>query len=90
MLVLDDAGWHGGHALIVPDNISLVMLAPYNPELNRVENVWQYLRANWLAISVFDDYDAFVDACCAAWNRFTEQPDVVSSSTSRQWAQANR
>jgi len=54
VLVLDGAGWHGAHALVVPDNISLVPLPPYSPELNPVENVWQYLRANWLAISVFE------------------------------------
>lgn len=90
VLVLDGAGWHGGHALVVPDNVSLVVLPPYSPELNPVENVWQYLRANWLAISVFDDYDAIVDACCAAWNRFAENPEAVSSITSRQWAQVNR
>ena len=86
VLVLDGAGWHGGHALVVPDNISLVLLPPYSPELNPVENVWQYLRANWLAISVFDDYDAIVDACCEAWNRFAQMPEIVSSITSRQWA----
>lgn len=89
VLVLDGAGWHGGHALVVPDNVSLVTLPPYSPELNRVENVWQYLRANWLAISVFDDYDAIVEACCKAWNHFVNQPDVVSSITSRQWAEVN-
>ena len=61
----------------------------YSPELNPVENVWQYLRANWLAISVFDDYDAIVDACCAARNRFAQMPEVVSSITSRKWAQVN-
>jgi transposase len=86
VLVLDGAGWHGAHALVVPDNISLVLLPPYSPELNPVENVWQYLRANWLAISVFDDYDAIVDACCQAWNRFAHAPERVSSITSRHWA----
>jgi transposase len=89
VLVLDGAGWHGGHALVVPANVSLVMLPPYSPELNPVENVWQYLRANWLAISVFDDYDAIVEACCTAWNRFALRPDLVSSITSRKWAQVN-
>jgi ABC-type nitrate/sulfonate/bicarbonate transport system substrate-binding protein len=57
--------------------------------LNPVENVWQYLRANWLAISVFDDYDAIVDACCRAWNRFADDPDVVSSITASLWANVN-
>jgi hypothetical protein len=89
VLVLDGAGWHGGHSLLVPDNISLVVLPPYSPELNPVENVWQYPRANCLAISVFDNYDAIVDVCCAAWNRFPERADLVSSITSRQWAQVN-
>ena len=89
VLLLDKAGWHRAAALVVPDNISLVLLPSYSPELNPVENVWQYLRANWLSISVFDDYDAIVTACCAAWNRFADQPDLVSSITSRQWAQVN-
>lgn len=83
VLVLDGAGWRGGHDLVVPDNVSLVPLPPYSPELNSVENVWQYLRANWLAISVFDDYHAVVDACCAAWNNFANQPDVIASIVSR-------
>jgi len=62
----------------------------YAPELNPVENVWQYLRANWLAISVFDDYDAIVDACCAAWNRLANQPHVITSIASRDWAKVNQ
>jgi len=58
--------------------------------LNPVENVWQFLRANWLAISVFDDYPAIVDACCAAWNRFADDPKTVTSITDRLWAQVNQ
>ena len=54
ILVLDGAGWHGSAALTVPDNISLLHLPPYAPELNPVENVWACLRANKLAITVFD------------------------------------
>ena len=39
------AGWHKpGGGLQVPDNISLLALPPYSPELNPVENVWQFLR----------------------------------------------
>ena len=88
-LVLDGAGWHVGEQLVVPANLTLIQLPPYSPELNPVENVWQFLRANWLAISVFDDYPAIVDACCTAWNRFAERHDIVSSITSRQWAEVN-
>ena len=87
VLVLDGAGWHGGKGLVVPDTISLLTLPPYAPELNPVENVWQFLRANWLAISVFDGCDAIVTACCNAWNRFADDPAAVASITSREWAQ---
>ena len=62
----------------------------YSPELNPGENVWRYLRANWLAISVFDDYDAIVHACCNAWNRLATQPEIISSITSRKWAQVRQ
>ena len=89
VLVLDGAGWHGSAALVVPDNLSLLTLPPYSPELNPVENVWHYLRANWLAISVFDSYDAILDACCTAWNRFANDPKTVTSITERSWAQVS-
>ena len=51
--------------------------------------LWQFLRANWLAISVFDTCPAIVDACCLAWNRFADDPKTVTSITDRQWAQVN-
>jgi DDE superfamily endonuclease len=41
ILVLDGAGWHGSHALAVPENITLMPLPPYAPELNPVENIWE-------------------------------------------------
>jgi len=89
LLVLDGAGWHGDKGLAVPDNLSLLTLPPYAPELNPVENVWQYLRSNKLAITVFDGYDAIVDACCAAWNFFTNDTQAITSITSRSWAKIN-
>ena len=89
LLVLDGAGWHGGTRLVVPDNVTLLTLPPYAPELNPVENVWQYLRSNKLAITVFDGYDAIVDACCAAWNFFANDTQAITSITSRSWAEIN-
>ncbi len=85
----DGAGWHRGKGLAVPDNLSLPTLPPSAPELNPVENVWQYLRANKLAIAVFDGYDASVDACCAAWNFFANDTQAITSITSRSGAEIN-
>ena len=58
----------------------------YAPELNPVENVWEYLRGNKLAITVFENYDDIVDKSCAAWRFFADDPERVASITSRTWA----
>ncbi|MFQ5567318.1 MAG: IS630 family transposase [Paracoccaceae bacterium] len=89
LLVLDGAGWHKAQDLAVPDNITLLLLPPYAPELNPVENVWQYLRGNKLAITVFDSYAEIVEKCCEAWNFFAQDKETVTSITSRQWATVN-
>jgi transposase len=86
VLVLDGAGWHGGKDLVVPANITLLPLPPYAPELNPVENVWQYLRSNKLAITVFDSYADIVDRCCNAWTFFATNPAAIAFITSRTWA----
>jgi transposase len=48
VVLLDQAGWHTSAKLKVPANISLLPLPPKSPELNPTENVWQYMRDNWL------------------------------------------
>ncbi len=86
ILVLDGAGWHSSEALEVSENISLLKLPPYAPELNPVENVWAYIRSNKLAITVFDTYDEIVTKCCDAWNFFANDTDVVKSIASQDYA----
>ena len=85
LLIVDGAGWHCAKALEVPENITLLKLPPYAPELNPMENVWAYLRANKLAISVFDSYGDILNTCQDAWNFFANDPDRISSITSRNW-----
>jgi hypothetical protein len=87
VLVLDGAGWHQrGGGLRVPDNITLLSLPPYAPELNPMENVWEYLRANTLCAVVWDTYDAIVEACRKAWQFLTDDPDRIQSIGTREWA----
>jgi transposase len=87
LLVLDGAGWHSTKELTVPPNITLLPLPPYSPELNPVENIWQFLRQNHLANRLFDSYEAIVDACCEAWNALLASPERITSITSRDWTQ---
>ncbi len=84
-LLIDQAGWHVSERLIVPPNITIVPVPAKCPELNPVENVWQFIRANWLSNRVFTSYTAIVDHCCDAWNRLADQPWRVVSIGLRQW-----
>ena len=89
VLVLDQAGWHTSPKLQVPENTSLLPLPPYAPELNPVEQVWAYLRANFLSHRVWNSYDAIVGACCNAWNKLMNMPRRPASITRRTWARTD-
>jgi len=63
----------------VPGNITLLPLPPKSSELNPVENIWQYIRDNWLSNRVFASYQDLLDHCCSAWNALVEQPWTIMS-----------
>jgi transposase len=89
-LIMDRAAWHTATALAVPANITPILLPSYSPELNPVENIWQYLRANWLSNRVFETYEAVIDAACEAWNNLIALPDQIKSIGMREWAHVGR
>jgi hypothetical protein len=86
VVILDQAGWHLSHRLTVPANITLMPLPPKCPELNPVENLWQFMRDNWLSNRVFISYDNLLDHCCHAWNTLVDQPWRIMSIGLRDWA----
>src|SRR5438046_3102875 len=86
VLLLDQAGCHLSAQPDVPDNSTLVQLPLKSPELNPVENIWQFIRDNWLSNRVFRSYDDIVDHCCFAWNRLVDQPWTIMSIGLRNWA----
>ncbi len=85
-LILDQAGWHLSHKLVVPQNITLVALPPKCPELNPIENVWQFMRQNWLSNRIFETHRDVVDHCSRAWNKLIERPWTIMSIGLRDWA----
>ena len=85
LLLLDQAGWHLSHHLVVPENITLLPRPPKCPELNPVENIWQFMRDNWLSNRIFTDQGDIVDHCCQAWNRLTDCPSRITSIGMRDW-----
>lgn len=85
-LLLDQAGWHLSAKLAVPDNITIAPLPAKCPELNAQENVWQYMRDNWLSDHVFRNADDVVEHCCDAWDRLEAEPWTIMSIGLCDWA----
>ena len=86
VLLLDQAGWHMSSKLDVPGNLTLVPLPAKCPELNPAENVWEFMRDNWLSNRVFHNADDLIDHCCEAWNKLRSQPWRLMSIGMREWA----
>ena len=77
---------HQAKRLVVPANITLVLLPSKAPELNPVENIWQFLRENWISNRIFASYSDILDHCCTAWNKLTDQPWLMMSISLRDGA----
>jgi transposase len=91
VILCDGAGWHQqGERLCVPDNITLLPLPPYSPELNPMENIWDYLRGNKLSARVWDSYDEILDACRNAWLFLVTDLERIDSIARRSWATVNQ
>ena len=86
VVILDGAGWHDSEGLEIPENLSLIKLPPYSPELNPVERVWHYLRSHWLSLRVFGGLAEIFDACVDAWNRFANDSALIASLCHVDWA----
>ena len=86
VLIVDQAGRHLSHKLVVPTNITLLPLPPKCPELNPIENVWQFMRDNWLSNRIFRSHDDIVTHRCEAWNKLLDQPWPIMSIGLREWA----
>jgi len=78
--------WHPTGELDMPEKLTEVLLPSRAPELNPVENVWQYLRQTDPSNRVFADHDEIIDAACHAWNRLIGKPWRFMSIGMREWA----
>jgi transposase len=77
VLIMDQAGWHKSKGLKLPERITVLLLPPYSPELNPVENLWHYLRSHYLSNRTYDDYDALLAAGTDAYRKLT--PETIRS-----------
>ena len=78
VLIMDQAGWHKSKALELPEGITVLLLPPYSPELNPVENLWHYLRSHYLSNRAYEDYDELLEAGTQAYRSLT--PEILRSA----------
>ena len=85
LMVLDGAGWHRANDLLVPNNMRLIPLPPYSPELNPVEHIWDEIREKWFANLVFDSLDAVEDILVEALASLEKDYQKVQRMVGFQW-----
>lgn len=83
VLVVDNAGWHTARDLAVPPNVILWFLPPHLPELNPVEQVWQWLREHHTRGALFAAREELLTALCAGLTALMDDPARVRSLTAR-------
>jgi transposase len=86
LIIMDNAGWHTTKAINCFDNITIMRLPPYSPELNPVEQFWQQIKQRYLSNLVFKNYDDIVGKSCNAWNKLINKKNFVKNLCSRDWA----
>ena len=79
VLIWDQAGFHKSKRLELPDNITIIPLPAYSPELNPVENLWHYCRSHYWANRAYADYDDLRCAAVEAWQKAALDPDIIKS-----------
>jgi len=89
VMIWDQAGFHTGNDLQVPENITLVPLPPYSPELNPMENLWHYLRSHYWSNRAYADYDALVNAAEVAWQHSACDPATIQSVCHTSYMECN-
>ena len=85
VMVMDQAGWHIARDLEVPQNMRLVLLPPWSPEINPAEHIWDALREDCVGNTVFANLDAADKALSAGLLSLELDPPRMQSLTGFKW-----
>lgn len=56
IVIIDNASFHSTKNVIIPENIILLPIPPYCPELNPAEKVWQWMKDK-IAMKIYDNLE---------------------------------
>ncbi len=83
LMVCDGAAWHRSKTMKIPNNITLLNIPPYTPEMNPIEQIWRELRTQGFRNEVFQTLEKVVDRLCETINNLSSE--TISSITCRDW-----
>ena len=89
IMFMDKASWHTAGKLKVPENMKLLFLPPYSPQLNPVEHLWKEVREKCFSNEVFNSIDAVEDRLMDALSFMNKTPDTVTSFSGFDWIVTN-
>lgn len=85
VMVVDGAGWHKSKTIGLPENLRLLFLPPYSPELNPQEHMWDELREKHFHNQAFNSMDALEVQLVNGLKHLEQSPDLVKSITGWDW-----
>jgi transposase len=77
IIILDKAGWHISQSLQISNNIKLLHLNPYSPELNPVELLWREIRRKYFHNNIFANLDEVENTLSNALANYHRQKQDV-------------
>jgi transposase len=89
IVVLDNAGWHTSGTVVVPEGITLWFQPPHSPEVNVMEQVWQWIRGQHTRGALFTTDGQLDGVLCDALDGLANDPTQVKSLTNQRWLYAN-
>ena len=85
LLIMDGAGWHKAKSLEVPENMELIFLPPYSPQLNPVEHIWESIRESGFRNDVFHSLEGVENQLVRCLVALEQDPESVASMTGFPW-----
>jgi transposase len=89
VVVLDNAGWHTSGTVVVPAGMTLWFQPPHSPEVNVMEQVWQWVRGQYTRGELFTTDTQLDNVLCDALDGLAHDPAQVRSLTDQPWLYAS-
>lgn len=84
---MDQAPWHSPMMNTMFDNIRIVFLPPYSPELNSTENFWKWMKQRFFYNKSFESLQEVEDTLVSALNFAKDHgDDFIKTLTGFRWA----